>query len=446
MEMAYSIRQTTGDGYVIAGYTNSFGAGDNDAYVVKTDDQGDTLWTRTYGGAGRDDARYVTQTADGGYIIAGNTFSFGATDCDYYLVKTDGAGDTLWTRRYDRPGSQDFLQSAQPTNDGGYILAGNSNPIGASVMNFLLVKTDSAGDTLWTHAYGALGYDFVYSVQQTADDGFIVAGYTDPPGAPVEDAVVLKTDSNGDSLWMRTYGGMDSDKAHSVQQTDDGGYIFAGTTISYGAGLNDFYLVKTDSNGDTLWTRTFGGSGVEIAYSVLLAADGGYVIAGSVSISGAGDCYLVKTDSAGDTLWTRILGSASYDGVNAAGLTADGGYILAGYNYATDYNFYVIKTGPEPPNSAPLLINTPLQYSLHPNFPNPFNAATTISYDLPQTGYSSLRVFDLLGREVAVLASGVAQAGSYHITFDGSHLASGLYYAQLETGEFSRTRKLVLLK
>jgi hypothetical protein len=190
---------------------------------VKTNSQGDTLWTRTYGGSNWDDANSVQQTADGGYVVAGWTQSFGVGTPTY--------------------------------------------------ANMYLVKTNSQGDTLWTRTYGGSDYDFAYPVQQTADGGYIVAGFTWSFGAGLCDLYLVKTNSQGYVQWTSTYGGSDYDEARSAQQTADGGYIVAGTTISFGAGGGDFYLVKTDSQGDTLWTRTYGGSSWDEAYSVQQTAD-----------------------------------------------------------------------------------------------------------------------------------------------------------------------------
>ncbi|MBM3324123.1 MAG: T9SS type A sorting domain-containing protein, partial [Calditrichaeota bacterium] len=358
---------------------------------------GDTLWTRTYGGSSHDEAYSVQQTADGGYIVAGYTLSFGAGYWDFYLVKTNGQGDTIWTRTYG--GSHDdFAFSVQQTADGGYIVAGHTGSFGASG-DFYLVKTNGQGDTLWTRTHGGSGWDDAYSVQQTADGGYIVAGTTRSFGAGYWDFYLVKTNGQGDTIWTRTYGGSDWDAACSVQQTADGGYIVAGATYSFGAGSFDFYLVKTNSLGDTLWTRTYGGSGGDHASSVQQTADGGYIVAGT----------------------TRSFGAGIAD-------------------------FYLVKTGPDQSGSEPVSVTLPSQYTLYQNFPNPFNSSTQIAYTLPRTNKVSLRIFNLLGEEVATLADGVQSAGTRAVPFDGSGLASGIYLYRLQAGEFVQTRKMVMLK
>jgi len=448
-DRAYSVQQTTDGGYIVAGYTSSFGAGGYDFYLVKTNPLGEALWTRTYGGSGDDFGQSVQQTADGGYIVAGITQSFGAGGPDFYLVKTNSQGDTLWTRTYGGSGEDDAY-SVQETADGGYVVAGQTNSFGAGEDDCYVVKTNSLGDTLWTRTYGGSSRDWANSVQQTADTGYVVAGATQSFGAGDWDFYLVKTNSQGDTLWTRTYGGSSYDWANSVDTTSDGGYIVAGTTESFGAGSKDFYLVKTNSLGDTLWTRTYGGSRNDGAGSVQQTADGGYIVAGYTNSFSAGDWdfYLVKTNSQGDTLWTRTHGGSSTDRAYSVQQTADGGYIVAGYTEsfgAGDCDFYLVKTGPDPVSADDPVVLQPSSYSLS-SYPNPFNPSTTIAFDLPKAGHISLRVFDLLGREVAVLKDGLVEAGSHRVIFDGSGLASGIYFARLDAAGFSQTKKLMLLK
>ncbi|MBE0433655.1 choice-of-anchor D domain-containing protein [candidate division WOR-3 bacterium] len=345
-DKGYSAQQTADNGYIIAGYTNSFGAGGYDVYLIKTDENGDTLWTRTFGGTGIDQAYSVQQTQDNGYIVAGRTYSFGAGSADVWLIKTDAYGNAQWTKTYGGTGV-DIGSAVQQTADNGYIIAGYTKSFGAGNYDFYLIKTDANGDTLWTKTYGGAGADYGYSVQQTADYGYIVAGYTNSFGAGNSDYYLVKTDANGDMLWAKTYGGTDADYGYSVQQTADYGYIVAGYTMSFGAGMSDFYLVKTDANGDTLWTRTYGGAGgdlVEGFHSVQQVAGGGYVVAGHTTSFGAG-VWLLRIDANGDTLWTRTYGTDYQEGYSVQ-QTADGGYIIAGWDY---YDVYLIKTAAELP-------------------------------------------------------------------------------------------------
>ena len=357
----------------------------------------DTLWTRTYGGIDNDGAYCVQQTIDGGYIVAGYTFSFGAGGPDFYLVKTNSQGDTLWTRTYGGSDSY-YAYSVQQTVDGGYVVAGSAFSLAIGDWNLYMMKTDSHGDTLWTRTYGGSEWDEAYCVLQTDDEGYVVAGFTESFGVGYRDLYLVNTNGQGDTLWTHTYGGDDTDRAWCVQQTMDGGYIVTGYTGSFGAGNMDFYLVKTDNRGDTLWTDTFGGSEAEGASCIQQTADGGYIVAG----------------------WTYSFG-------------------------AGDYDFYLVKLGAE--SSVPSIPpSVPVRYLLHPNYPNPFNPSTRISYDLRTMSVVTLEVFDLLGRQRMALVNNLQPAGSYSILFDGSGFPSGLYFYRLQAGDFVKTRKMVLLK
>jgi hypothetical protein len=204
------------------------------------------MWTQTFGGTNGDKGYSVQQTTDGGYIVAGGTGSYGAGIDDVYLIKTNSSGDTLWPRTFGGI-NPDFSYTVQQTSDGGYIITGRTSSfVGAGSADVYLINTDSNGDTLWTETFGGSSNDIGYSVQQTTDGGFIVAGDTYSYGAGSADIYLIKTDSSGDTMWTQTFGGTNADKGYSVQQTIDGGFIVTGSTTSYGAGGKDVYLIKLD--------------------------------------------------------------------------------------------------------------------------------------------------------------------------------------------------------
>jgi len=408
-EYGFSVVQTSDSGYVIVGYTGSFGAGLYDVYLVKTDSAGDTLWTRTYGGINVDVGRAVVQTTDGGYIIVGETFSYSAGSPDIYLVKTNVNGDTIWTRTYGGSNNDEGWSVAQ-TFDGGYIVTGRSHSFGAGESDVYLVKTDALGDTLWTRTYGGSEYDEGYSVAQTSDGGYIVAGGTESFGAGRYDVYLVKTDAVGDTIWTRTYGGSDFDRGHSVAQTSDGGNLVVGQTTSYGIGGADVYLVKTDTDGDTIWTRNYGGSNYDSGCSVIQTFDGGYLIGGISASFGAGerDAYILKTTPLGDTIWTHTYGGSQWDGIYSVAQTIDGGYIFAGATEsfgAGEYDMYLIKTDSlgytgieeKPPSPKPEAFKISA-------YPNPFNSAVIITVSGKATSPLQIEVFDINGRRINVIA------------------------------------------
>ena len=326
-DRGYSVGITSDGGYIITGETYSFGAGGYDLYLIKTDSLGNTIWTKTYGGSSNDYGYSVQRTTDGGYIIVGSTYSGSATTFDVYLLKTDSLGDSLWARTFGGPYS-DYGHSVQETKDHGYIVTGAYAENGYT--DVYLLKVDSLGNTQWTKRYDRTNYDAGASVKQTSDSGYIIAGTTKGSGY---DVYLLKTDENGDTIWTRTFGTVYHDYSHQVYQTTDGGYIIVGWTDRTGNGQNDVYLIKTDSKGNATWIKQYGGPYPDLGYDVKQTQDG-YIIAGATwpILVGDYDVYLLKINLSGDSLWAWLypaIGKYRDKGYSIQ-LTDDGGYIVCG--------------------------------------------------------------------------------------------------------------------
>jgi uncharacterized delta-60 repeat protein len=343
-----SVQQTADGGYIVAGYTLSFGASASDVWVLKLNPVGSVAWQKMYGGSANDIAYSVEQTSDGGYIVAGITTSFGASAYDAWVLKLDPAGGVTWQKMYGGS-SNDIAYSVRQTSDGGYVVAGYTASFGAVGYDFWVLKLDSLGSVTWQKIYGGTGADYAYSVQQTSDGGYIVAGITASFGATVYDVWVLKLDSTGGVTWQKMYGGSGADFAYSIQQTSsDGGYIVAGYTNSFGAGGWDVWVLKLDSLGSVTWQKTYGGSSYDYARSVEQTSDGGYIVAGYTYSFGAGDydVWVLKLDSTGSVEWQKTYGGTGTDYAYSVEQTSDGGYVAAGYSSsfgASGYDFWVVK-------------------------------------------------------------------------------------------------------
>ena len=242
----FSVSTTSDGGYIIVGYMNT---SSRDVFLIKTDSSGNQSWAKTFGGTGDDEGYSVQQTSDGGYIITGSTHSYITNSKDVTLIKTDSSGNQSWVKAFGGTGD-DKGYSVQQTSDGGYIITGYSDAYNTGTYSLWLIKTDSSGNQSWDNLFGAIGWDYKgYSVQQTSDGGYIIAGQENCFGGGGYDVWLIKTNSSGIQSWYKTFGGTGTDKGYSVQQTSDGGYIIAGETGSYSVG-GDVWLIKTDSSGN----------------------------------------------------------------------------------------------------------------------------------------------------------------------------------------------------
>ncbi|MBU1935932.1 T9SS type A sorting domain-containing protein [bacterium] len=449
-----SMEQTSDGGYVLAGVVEPMSTYSADFWMVKTGENGDSLWCRAYGDQNSDWCYSVHQTADGGYALAGYTESLMSGRSDFLLLKTDENGDSLWSRTYGGL-CDDYCQAAAITSDGGYLLVGMTINCEEFHYDFFILKTDANGDSLWSRTYGGSRDDVCSSVAQTSDGGYILGGWTNSfgPGMPWSNNFwLIKTDANGDSLWSRIYGGRDDDECYSVLQTSDGGYVSAGVKRLSSPHWPDpdMWIIKMDANGDSLWSRTFGKGGSEECHCVRQTEDGGYILAGYTNSYGARslDFWLVRLDEHGERLWARTLGGGGGDVGYSVVQTSDGGYAVAGYTFSFGNggsDFWLVKMGPEL-SAEPSENLLPRDYVLHQNYPNPFNPITEIVYEMPRAGNVSLRVFDILGREVATLSDGQVGAGVHQVRFDGSYLPSGIYFYYLRVENFTSAKKMLLLK
>jgi hypothetical protein len=334
IDVGYSVKKTFDGGYIISGYTRSFGnTSGRNIWLIKTDGLGNEIWNKTFGGNDDEEGESVCQTTDGGYIITGYTKSFGAGMKDVILIKTNEYGNQEWMKIFGGANDEEGY-SVQQTSDGGYIVAGATSSFATGGRDVWLIKTNASGSVQWTRSLGGLQSDGAFSVQQTTDGGYILTGWTFSYGTGYLGSIwLVKTDEFGYEQWNKVFGGDDADRGYAVQQTSDGGYIITGYTGSFGAGLYDLILIKTDPSGNQIWMKTFGGTGRDYGNDVKQMTDEGYIVVGYTLSYGSGgdDLWVIKTDTSGNELYNTTFGGTSSDVAYAVQKTTDGGYIVVGH-------------------------------------------------------------------------------------------------------------------
>ncbi|MEE9162548.1 MAG: hypothetical protein V3U35_06205 [Candidatus Neomarinimicrobiota bacterium] len=345
-----SVRQTSDGGYAVTGVTASLGGGARNAWLLKVGPGGAEEWSRTFqNGAGHyEGGEALQETGDGGFIIVGATLTRRPSDYDIRLTRTNGNGRQLWTRTFGGSG-WDWGRFVRQTADGGFILAGWTDSQGSGGGDLWLLKTDAQGTEEWSRTYGGIENEQGNCVQPTADGGYIVTGATTSNSVGEDDLWLIKTDDRGVPQWMRTLGGVGNDEGHFVAVTSDQGYIVVGSTTSFGAGASDVWLIKVEQGGRMAWSRTFGGSQWDWGNTVYETADGGYIVAGTTLSFGAGesDVWLIKTDDQGEEMWSQTYGGNDLDFGLSVQPATDGGYIVAGRTYsygAGESDLWLIKT------------------------------------------------------------------------------------------------------
>ena len=457
IDVGKSVIQTDDGGYVIAGYTNSFGAGGSDVYLLKVNAYGYVIWEKTYGGQGNDSGNHVIQTNDNCFIIVGTTNSFGNGNNDVFLIKTDTRGNTIWTKTY---GQKDYENGkrVRQTYDGGYIVLGSISP-GNKVY---LIKTDPIGNLNWHKIYSGYGED----VLETEDNGFIILsnGYSETTGL-LSIIFLIKTDCNGDTIWKKTIIEPDSDVyGNSLIQTKDGDYIitggFAGSDFTQKEGK--LYLLKTDSYGNKIWSKNIGERQTcRVGYCVQQTNNEGYITAGTIFYNLDSDLdyyrsvnvYLSKFNLEGDTLWTKTVIDEIAGEAYSIQKAFDKGYIIIGEAYTSDtesHNIYLIKTDSLGYINKEATIIT--KYYLFQNFPNPFNSSTKIFYKIPERSKVILDVYNILGQKIRTLVNRDSHhEGIFSVSWDGKNnygscVSSGVYFYRLKTDKFVETKKMLLIR
>jgi hypothetical protein len=372
---ARSVIQTSDGGYAIAGSTQSFGHGGWDMWLVKINTTGQVQWNQTYGSAFDEHGYQVIELNDGGYALAGTV-----NGTDLYMVRTNSTGNLVWALNYRSPQVTGFAiwgstSSIVQTADGNFVLCGTKQKYGFVMVpmgDIAVIKVSASGQVLWENYYDILVNNGGNKIIQTSDLGFAVLGYAESTFGYFKETVLVKLDANGSFLWNNTFGDI-GENAFSVLQTSDGGYAIAGYT-SVGLGLN-YFLIKTDSLGNQTWIKTYGGTNeYDLAYSLVQSNDGGYALAGYTNSFGAGsnDFWLVRTDSSGNMLWNNTYGGTGNDFAYSIVKTNDGGFVMAGSTNSSgagNTDFFLIKIADL--NPTPTVTPVPISTSTPTSQPTP---------------------------------------------------------------------------
>jgi len=373
-DSGFDVIATSDGGYAMAGSSDSYTAGNLDALLIKMDAYCNIQWKRIYGGTGNEHVLQLVQTQDGGFVLAGKTSSYGSGDYDAMLMKTDSTGNLLWMKAYGGAAEERIL-NIRETTDHGFILAGSTLSFGQGDYDMLFIRTDSTGDTLWTKILGGPAFDQGTDADQTSDGGFILSGRAMSWGAGNCDVFLAKTDANGDTLWTRVFGSAYWDEGMKVKQTTDGGYIVTGASVGFTNLSYDAYLNKIDTTGHVTWSKLYSGTSTDATYDVLQLSDGGYIIIGETESFGNNHHRLshpvqneeqrnlqpgnhtlgtdhsnvltIRTDASGDTLWCKTYGGVLMDEAYAVIQTPDSGFMIAAYttSFGNDtIDFYLIRT------------------------------------------------------------------------------------------------------
>ncbi len=329
--------------YIAAGITTSYGAGNDDALLMKLNNKGDVQWVKVFGGSGFDVINSAANTLDGGIIMVGTTTSFGASLIDVFAIKTDAEGDLVWSKFYRMPGD-DFGMSVRPTDDGGYAIAGYTNSFGAGNNDVLFMKINASGDIIWDKAFGGPFNDVALSMKYFNGGGFIIAGNTFSNNT-TGDIMLLSLYGDGVFNWCKTYGGAEYEQANDVQITSDDGFIVTGYTTSFGLITGDAYFIKTSDDGTVEWSKTIGGgTGLDQNLSVIQTADGGYLAAGETSSfgSGAKDMMTIRLFGDGSFSWMRVTGGIDNESGTSIVVNGDNSILFTGIG-ETSTNVYDIQ-------------------------------------------------------------------------------------------------------
>ncbi len=438
-DYAVTVQQTFDEGFISLSKTSSFGAGYSDIWLIKTDEEGIEQWQQTFGGTETEYAGDIKQTADGGYIIVGTTESYGSDYNKIWLIKTDEFGNELWSQLYGNFDNQG--NSVIQTSDGGYIIAGATWITGNNnYFDALLIKTDANGNEEWSHTYGSTFWDEAINIQQNENNEYLICGLHGE-----SQGWFFKTDSDGSMIWSQSFSVLDYNYIVQFIETSDQGYILIGNTYS---AEGDILVIKTDVNGNEEWMQTIDGSDYDTSSSICEAVTDGYIIAGTTS----NEIWLINIDEEGVEIWNQTYNNGSAcTGTSIQNI--DDGYIISGSFLPIGSEFMscmLMRLNSEEVICSENIVEIE-KYNLE-NYPNPFNPSTTIEFSIQNDSKVELSIFNIKGQKNKTLAQNEFVAGKHSIIWNGDDnnmkpVSSGIYYFKLNVnGKTEVVKKCLLLK
>jgi hypothetical protein len=437
--IGYSIQTTEDNGFIVSGVTSSYGAEHVDILLIKLDKDGNQEFLKLFP---QGEYGYtVKQTKDKGFILGGISW-VSASRATSVIIKTDSLAETSWTKVIETENSE-WIHSVIQTSDNGFVLTGRTISTSGQLFGPWLRKMDENGNLLWAKEY----FDYATSVAnviESADSNYIIAG--DDGGS----LLLLKVNNSGDILWSKSYPNFRT--ARCFHLTEDGGYVISGSGSIYG---NVAYVVKTDSVGKLLWSKTFGENSTYKPKDIIQTKDKGYMVCGYKAGENFWDseAWLLKLDESGEQEWNKTYNQSGESLAWSVTQAIDGGYVFTGETYNPSNNgsmCWIVKTdslgNADVATDIPLASKNPSNFKLLQNYPNPFNPSTVIKYSLAEESKVVIKIYNILGSEVATLENRVQSPGSYTTEFDGTNLPSGIYFYSLEVGKYRETRKMVLLR
>jgi len=451
-EFARSICSDNAGGLIMVGSTESYGDGISDIYILSIAENGDTVWTHYFGGGLIDQAFGVIQGPGESFIVAGSSFNHTSPYSKIYLIRINITGDPVWARLYG-PQGYDWRAGVSSMSiidspGGNYLVTGNKYRTGPVYAEPFIVEIDAAGDTLWNRTYSGsmFGASFYNSIKA---DGIntVHVGFNGRTAA-----YIIKTRANGDSIWANEFQFGDRSMASSVKLTSDNSYIVAGTTRLLDSDDTDAFLAKFDDQGELIWTNYYGGDEADSGFCVIQIPDQGYLMVGSTCSYGAGgsDLYLLKVDSQGESVWSMTYGDINDDGGYVIIPAEDNYYMIAGYtgySDSTSSDCWLLKIAIEPtsvPSNREDIM--PAEFSLVSNYPNPFNSSTEIQYDLFEPSRIRLEIYDILGKRIKTLTYSYQLSGRHSVLWQADDYPSGIYFYKLTTDDRTETGRMLLLR